>query len=344
MSIQHPLSRYIGHFFNDYLINQRGLSDNTLLAYRDALKMLFCFVADRYKKLVEKLHVEDLDAQQIVAFLSYLETHRRVSVRTRNARLAACRTFFRYLGREEPALLPQVQLIRSIPLKRTQHTPIDYLNEQEIKRLLEAVDLDSRTGLRDRALLLLMFNTGARAQEVVDLGVADLHFDNGGRVTLMGKGRKQRTCPLWPETVTAIKQYLDERQGTATSLVRLFLNAHGQPITRFGIRHIVKKYVALADDENQTLAKRNIGPHSVRHSTAMHLIKAGNEINMVGMWLGHADINTTHIYVEIDMEMKRNILEKASPPRIDGSHTPPSWKQDAVLKWLDSLSNPEFIM
>lgn len=342
MSAQHPLSRYIGHFFNDYLVNQRGLSHNTLLAYRDALKLLFCFVAGEDKKPVEKLQVEDLDDQHIVAFLSHLETQRGVSARTRNARLAACRTFFRYLSREEPALLPQCQLIQTIPLKRTQHKSIDYLNEEEMKRLFEAVDTGTKTGLRDNALLLLMFNTGARAQEVVDLRIANLRFDKGGQVTLLGKGRKQRACPLWPETVTAIKQYLDEREGKAMGTNLLFLNAHGQPITRFGIRHIVKKYTALADDKNQTLVKKNIGPHSIRHSTAMHLIKAGNEINMVALWLGHADINTTHIYVEIDMEMKRKILEKATVPHMNTLPTPTE-KQDVVLKWLDSLSKPKIL-
>jgi integrase/recombinase XerD len=181
-------------------------------------------------------------------------------------------------------------------------------------------------------------STGARAQEVVDLKVSDIKFEQLGQVRIVGKGRKQRTCPLWKETTEAIKQSIDQRNDN-NQQSPLFLNAKGNKFTRFGIRYIVKKYGKLAAEKEPSIGKKKIGPHTIRHSTAMHLLKSGNEINMVGIWLGHASINTTHAYLEIDLEMKKKMLDKMSPP-INSEPSECLWKQDKVMAWIDSLIRP----
>ena len=338
MNIQHPIARYIARFFNDYLSLQRGLSHNTILAYRDGLKLLLSYVAAQLKKPVESLMVEQIDHLIITAFLNSLEKERGVCVKTRNARLAAIRTLFTFLAHEEPCLLEQCLLVKSIAIKKAPHKMIEYLNAEEMTALFQSIELDTALGVRDSALLLLMFNTGARAQEIVDISIDDLKLDQTGSVKLRCKGNKQRTCPLWKETVEAIQQYLTIRN-SQNSERALFLNAKGEPFTRFGIRYVVKKYSALAEIKEKSISKKNVGPHTIRHSTAMHLLKAGNEINMIGMWLGHASINTTHVYLELDLEMKTEILNKASPP-INAIYSKDLWKTDRVMQWLDSLTTP----
>jgi site-specific recombinase XerD len=265
-----------------------------------------------------------------------METERNCSVKTRNARLAAIRTFFNFIGREEPSLLHQAEKIRTIPQKKTDHKQVDYLDEDEMKALLNSVKPDSRTGIRDKALLMLLYNTGARASEIVALNVSDLRLDSSGQVKLLGKGKKQRACPLWLETVELIKDYLEDRNGKNQNEDRLFLNAQGKPITRFGVRYIVKRYANSAAKRCLAIKNKKVGPHTIRHSTAMHLIRSGNDINVVCDWLGHADINTTHMYVEIDMEMKRQMLQTIEVHKVN--IRPKKWQNPGILKWLEDLS------
>jgi site-specific recombinase XerD len=322
-------------FFSHYLPVQRGLAANTVLAYRDALKLLLCYAADTRKKSVEELSVEDLGEPLVLAFLDHLETIRGCCVRTRNARLAAIRTFFSFLAREDPALLPQCQRIRGIPLKRTEHKTVEYLEEKEIQTVLDAVPASGRTSIRDTALLLLLYNTGARVSEVVTLKVTDLRLDDAPQVKLLGKGQKHRSCPLWPETAAALRAYLQQRAPQDPRLDQLFLNANGLALTRFGVRHILRKYAAHAQLACPSLTGKRVSPHTIRHTTAMHLLRSGNEVNMVSYWLGHADINTTHIYLEIDMEMKRQMLQKAEAPTVN-SATP--WRKPGILAWLTRVA------
>jgi len=184
-------------------------------------------------------------------------------------------------------------------------------------------------------LLLLLYNTGARVSEIVQLKVADLRLDDAAQVKLLGKGKKYRSCPLWPETLQALHDYLKQRTPKDPAAQQLFLNANGSPVTRFGVRHIIGKYAAKAKSQCPSLAAKTVTPHTIRHTTAMHLLRAGNDINMVSYWLGHADINTTHIYVEIDMEMKRRMLQKTEAPAVK---KPLPWQKPDILQWLSTLA------
>jgi site-specific recombinase XerD len=345
MNATHPIARYVHGFFHDYLAAQRGLSPNTILSYRDALKLLLRYVARQVGKPVDKLLTEHFDEKMVVAFLTHLEANRGNSPQTRNNRLSALRAFFRYVARQEPTLLLQCQRICAIPKKRTEHKVIEYLEDQEIGALLEHVDQNSRNGARDYALLLFLYNTGARVQEVVDLKVGDLRLDAPCQVKLTGKGRKERVCPLWPETVAAIRNCLEHREPDTAQIPSVFLNANGQPITRFGIRYIVRRYAAKAAAECPSLESKKTSPHSVRHTTAMHLLQSGNDLSVVKDWMGHADVNTTHAYVEIDMKMKRRALEASHPPEVATSKKKrPKWLQPSILQWLDDLSKSANIM
>jgi len=333
--MNHPLTDFMKRFFSHYLPVQKGLAVNTMQAYRDAVKLLLCYTADRLGRPVDRLAVEDITEKVVVAFLDHVEGRRGCSAGTRNARLAAIRSLFSFIAREEPVLLPQCRRIRAIPLKRAPHTTVDYLEEKEMQAMLDAVDIDSRTGIRDRALLLLLYNTGARVSEIIAIKIQDLRLDGAGQVHLLGKGRKHRACPLWPETVAALRGYLQQRIPKEPGIDQLFLNANGAPITRFGIRHVTGKYAAVAQQQCPSIKTKTVSPHTIRHTTAMHLLRAGNDVNMVSYWLGHADVNTTHIYLEIDMEMKRKMLEKADSPTIKKKKP---WRQPDILKWLNSLA------
>jgi len=331
----HIISKFIKRFFSHYLPVQKGLASNTILAYRDAIKLLLCYASDTLNKSVEELCVEDIDQSLVLDFLDHVENTRMCTARTRNARLAAIRALFSFIAREEPSLLLHSQMIRNIPLKRTQHKTVDYLEENEMQALLNSVDLNSRTGVRDKALLLLLYNTGARVSEIVQLNLTDLRLDGTPQVTLLGKGNKYRSCPLWPETVEALEAYLKQRTPKDPATQKLFLNANGSPITRFGVRYIIGKYAAKTKNQCPSIAAKAVNPHTIRHTTAMHLLRAGNDVNMVSYWLGHADINTTHIYVEIDMEMKRRMLQKLGAPAVK---KPPQWQKPDVLQWLNALA------
>jgi site-specific recombinase XerD len=329
------LANFIKRFFSHYLPVQKGLAVNTVVAYRDALKLLLGYASDTLKKKVEDLGVEDLHESLVLDFLDHVEKTRGCNPRTRNARLAAIQALFSFIARQEPSLLPHSQTIQNIPLKRTEYKTVGYLEEKEMQALLNAVDLTSRTGVRDKALLLLLYNTGARVSEIVELKVADLRLDGSAQIKLLGKGQKYRSCPLWPETVEALHDYLRQRAPKDPAAQQLFLNASASPITRFGLRHITGRYATTAKSQCPSLATKPVNPHTIRHTTAMHLLRAGNDINMVSYWLGHANINTTHIYVEIDMEMKQRMLQKAEAPAVK---KPLPWQKPNILHWLKAIA------
>ncbi len=331
----HAIAPLLKRFFSHYMPVQKGHSEDTVRAYRDAIKLLLCYVADALKKSVDQLDIEEITEKLILGFLDHIEQQRGCKARTRNARLAAIRSLFAFIAREEPVLVLQSQQIRSIPLKRTEHKMVEYLEEKEMQAVFDAVDINSRTGIRDRAILLFLYNTGARVSELINMELTDLRLDDGAQVTLHGKGKKERSCPLWPETVAALEAYIKVRHPVATETKQIFLNANGGPITRFGIRYVTRKYGVQAQEKQPSIEAKPLNPHRIRHTTAMHLLRAGNDINMVSYWLGHADLNTTHVYVEIDMETKRKMLEKTTAPKI--SKKAP-WHRPHVLQWLNQLA------
>lgn len=332
----HPLAPFMKRFFSHYLSVQKGLSINTISTYRDAIKLLLCYSGETLKKSVDELITEDITESLVLNFLEHVETKRGCAVRTRNARLAAIRNLFAFIARDEPVLLVQCQQIRAIPLKRTDHRIVEYLEEKELQAVLDSIDINSRTGVRDRALLMLLYNTGARVSEIVHLKLDDLRLADSAQITLLGKGKKPRSCPLWPETVTALGAYLNQRRPKDVESQQVFLNANGDPITRFGIRHITRKYGIKAQVKQPSIKAKVVNPHTIRHTTAMHLLRSGNDINMVSYWLGHADINTTHVYIEIDMDMKRKMLDKSDAPR---TKKKAPWQKPGILEWLDKLTH-----
>lgn len=323
-------------FFTDYVSSLRGLSSHTIRSYRDSLALLLRYVAAQRRCDVAVLDVEDLTADVVIAFLAHLETTRHTTVTTRNIRLAAFHTFFRFLATQHPDRLAHAQRILGIPFKRTRPRPIDYLEYEEIDSVLTAVDRATPAGRRDYTLLATLFNTGARVQELLDVRATDLQLTKPCQVRLFGKGRKTRTCPLWPQTGRLLRALCAERQLDLRSEARLFVNHRGEPLTRFGVRFILAKHLRHAAATQPLLARKKLHPHSLRHSTALHLLKSGVDPLTIAHWLGHASVNTTNRYVAIDLEMKRKALAKAQPPSAPARR--PAWRRNAtILQWLEAL-------
>lgn len=336
MKKQSYLSYYIHSFLIEYLPNERGFSDNTILTYRDALKLFMTYCSDQMQMNVTSMTCEQVSDKLICGFLDHCENKRNWSPKTRNARLAALKTFASYLGRQMPECLENSRKINTIAQKKAEHKIVDYLDSNEVNAIIDQVNTSNRHGARDKALLLLMYNTGARVQEIVDIRLTDMRLDAASQVILTCKGKKKRIVPLWKETINVIKYYLSERKPGKDNENHLFLNNKGESITRFGIRYIIKKYTEKAKLFIASLKQKKVNPHTFRHTTAMHLLQSGNELNMVRLWLGHVSLNTTHMYIEIDMAMKRKILSKALPPKI--KHHPKKWQKPDIIKWLEDIT------
>jgi integrase/recombinase XerD len=330
------LASMLHSFFVEYLPRQRALSPHTLCSYRDSIKLLLQFFAERNGGIT-KLTVEDLTVAHVTAFLQHLETARHNCTGTRNVRLSAIHSFFRYLGGECPELLAQAQRILSVPFKRTFTREIQHLDLDEILAVLGAVDPGTSSSRRDLALLSLMFNTGARVSEIVALKTDDLQMASAPSVALHGKGRKERICPLWPETVHRLEKMLEERGIKPGESAVLFLNHRGRDLTRFGVRLIFRKYVRKAAKSNPTLKKKRLHPHSARHSTAVQLLRSGVDLSTIAHWLGHASVNTTNKYLTLDLEAKREAITKAKPQIKRELHSA-KWRHDAdLIAWLETL-------
>lgn len=283
-------------FFREYLSNLRGLSLRTIRSYRDALVVYLQYLAAQTEKAVIEVDLSDLTMERTVAFLSHLEDIRKNGILTRNARLAALHTFVRFLSSEHPEHMGELQCILSIPFKRgAQSTPISYLEPREMAAVLESIDKNTPDGLRDYALFALMYNTGARVQEVLDLRVRDVRLDPPCQVRLYGKGGKSRICPIWRQTTLLLQKLISSNsiQCNGSPEAPIFRNNRGLPLTRFGVRYLLKKYAHLASGKVTTLEEKHIHPHSIRHTTAMHLLKAGVDFSTISQWLGHTNLNTT---------------------------------------------------
>lgn len=335
-----PIAPFLTSYFRDHLLRERNLSPNTLTSYRDALKLLLQFASREVARPCTELTFDEIDAACVRRFLEHLEKERGNSVRTRNQRLAAVRAFFEYVAGKEPPLADLCRAVTSIPVKKGPVAAIDYLERGELDAVFQEVDLRLPEGVRDFALLLFMYNSGARVQEVADLRLPWLTLSRPCRVNLLGKGRRWRTCPLWVATGEALKDYLVRRKPEVAEEEHVFLNRHGRPLSRHGIAYILGKYVAQAESTTPRLSGKRIGPHTIRHTTAMHLLQSGVELNVIRSWLGHASLQTTHRYAQADLEMKARALERCEAvyQRPQEPGRVPTWKGSPdILAWLESL-------
>lgn len=330
------LMPHVQAFFTEYLVGHRGLSPNTVKAYRDTLKLFFAFVCVHSKRAAPQLVLEDLTAKVVLAFLADIEARRGNSIVTRNLRLAAIKTLAVYLIGQDPLWAGEYQRVAAIPVKRAPRRVMGYLEVAEVQAILRAIDRDAPSGERDYVLLSLLHNTGARVQEICDLRIDSLRLGTPAVVTIVGKGRKTRQVPLWKETAQLLRNYL-ARETTTSPERALFLNARGTPLGRFGVRHILQTHVCEASKTCRSLEDRRIGPHTMRHATAMHLLQAGVDLSIIRSWLGHVSLATTHGYVEIDLAMKRKALAACRAQGRPHNLKPLLDRNRDVIRWLDSI-------
>ena len=325
------LGVWLRRFLLEHLVGERNLARNTQRSYRDTLVLLIPFVAAKLHKPLDRLTPIDLSADLVRLFLAHLEESRQSSIATRNQRLAALHALARFVGERSPEHIAWCGQIRAIPFKKTSKVVIPYLDKPEMDTLLAAPDRETSQGRRDYAVLLFLYNSGARAGEAAQLMIRDLH-SGALFVRIIGKGGKERQCPLWRATVEALAPLIANR----SSADRVFLNRCGHPITRFGIHAMVERYAEKAQAKMPSLANKRVSPHTIRHSTACHLLRAGVDINTIRAWLGHVSLDTANIYAETDLEMKAKALatcEVASEPK-----TTKRWREDPqLMNFLRSL-------
>ncbi len=294
-------------FFRDHLERMRGVSPHTIRAYRDALRLLFTFIADKGKRDVANLQLTDLHVDAVKSFLAHLESKRGNKAASRNYRLAAIRTFFKHLIRNDLSHADQYQRVLALQSKKTHPSLAQYLEPEDVRVILEQPDRRTEQGLRDHALLTFMYNTGARVSEALGVRLEDLSLVHPRQVVLHGKGKKNRICPLWRETVTVLQRLPMVRDGHRGDLI--FRNIRGEPLTRNGVAYLLRKYTALAACKVTSLRRRRITPHVVRHSAAVAMLQGGVDVTVIRDVLGHASIATTSRYITTNLQMKRDALE-----------------------------------
>ena len=331
MTDKRVLGQWIRRFLLEYLPNERNLARNTQQSYRDAARLLVLFTATKTHKTVDDLLISDISADMLRAFLRHIEEKRKCSIASRNQRLAAIHALAGFIAERCPEYLDWCAQLRTVKSKRSAPIPVSYLEKPEIDALLDAPNPATILGNRDRALLLFMYNSGARADEAAKLCIDDLNLHSGADSTLSsvclhGKGGKSRICPLWASTTAILRNLVAGRIGTEP----VFLSRRSQPLTRFGIHEIVARYAQAAMTHVPDMRKKRIGPHTIRHTTATHLLRAGVDINTIRAWLGHVSINTTNIYAETDLQMKAKALGLCA---VEG-------KRSAAKHWRD---NPDLM-
>jgi site-specific recombinase XerD len=292
-------------FFVNYLQSTRGASGHTVRAYRDALTLFFLFLAERKRKQIAGLDLNDIQAESVLAFLDHIESKRSNSAVTRNCRLAAIRSFVQHLLRCDVARAGQYGRILAIRTKRATHRAVTYLEPEEARAVIAAVDSGSPCGRRDRALLLLLYNTGARVSEALTLRPSNLRLERPRQVRFLGKGRKERICPLWSETASALRRVIQPDCGDNL----IFMSYRGTPLTRDGVAYLLRKYVRLAAKGQSPQRLRHVTPHMLRHSCAVALLQAGVDVSVIRDYLGHASVATTSRYITTNLQMKREVLD-----------------------------------
>ena len=327
------LGPWIRRFLLEYLVQERNLSLNTQRSYRDMLALLLPYVGDHLKKSVDRLRVDDLSADLVRQFLADLEAKRHCIAATRNQRLGGLHALARFIGQNSPEHVDWCAQIRLISFKKTAHPGITYLDKPEMDALLASPDRRTALGRRDYALLLFLYNSGARASEAAELRIADVDW-YAKSVRIIGKGNKRRTCPLWPNTVDQLRLLAAQREPEQ----RLFLNRNGQPITRYGIHTLVERYASRARLQSPSLGTKRVSPHVIRHTAATHLLRSGADINTVRAWLGHVSLTTTNIYAETDLETKSRALAMCAPAADgEGGVTKPWRQQPDLMAFLRGL-------
>ncbi|MBN2527069.1 MAG: tyrosine-type recombinase/integrase [Deltaproteobacteria bacterium] len=319
-------------FFLQRLMEQRNSSDQTIAAYRDAFKLLFWYLQEKHHLPPDAVVLEDLNSKTILGFLKYLEQSRHNTIRSRNARLAALRSFLKYATHQVPTLLPMIQKVLAIPMKRFQRPAPEYLTREQMQAILVAPDASTWSGQRDRVLLATLYNTGVRVSEIIALKPSDIDTTRSMSVKIVGKGRKHRVIPLWKSTGKQIQLWIKHLDAKADS--PLFPNARGQFMTRSGVENRLQKAVEIAAQSDPTLKERSISPHVFRHTTAMHLLQSGVDITVIALWLGHESPVTTHMYMEADLTMKEKALQRVQQPAQKTIRYKPS---DRLLQFLQRL-------
>ena len=335
MKAQYPKSSFptlLQQFFLDRLIQQRNVSKQTVAAYRDSFCLLLRFAQRHLGKAPEQIDLVELDAPLILAFLDNLESERHNTIRTRNARFAAIRSFMHFAALKDPTALPVIQRVLAIPMKRFDRPLLGFLSRDEVQAILDAPDTTTWCGHRDRAMFSMLYNTGGRVSEIIGLQVADVLLDGCAAVRIHGKGRKERSVPLWRNTVTETRRWLARTRGKPDQ--PLFSGWAGNRMTRPAVTARLQLAVRRAAKVCPQLAQRDVTPHTIRHSTAMHMLQAGVDITLIALWLGHESPTTTHMYVEADLAMKERALSAVQAPRLKQSRYRPS---DRVLHFLETL-------
>ena len=336
MKTTYCLAKYIRSFFDDHLIQRQNLSRNSIWSYRDAIKMLVQFTTGRIRKSATSLNVTDITEEIVLDFLKHLEQKRGNSVQTCNQRLITIKQLYQYIAFREPLLIEHCNRITTIPRKRGALLPqITYLTRNEIQAILGIIDRTSSHGLRDYTMLLYMYNTGSRVQEVADARLSWLSLHSPFKVKITGKGNKLRICPLWDITAKALEHYIKEQEHLGCKTDHLFINRCNEPISRYGIAYIINKYACKAVTTMPSLQNQHVTPHVLRHTTAMHLLQSGVEINVIKSWLGHVSVSTTYNYVHIDLEMKTKAMEVCDIKQ-DIKHRCHKLTPE-LITWLESL-------
>lgn len=320
-------------FFTDRLMSQRKVSTHTIASYRDTFRLLFAYINEQGGKQPNSLDFSDVDAPLVAAFLDHLQAGRQNSVRTRNTRLAAIRSFYRYAALQHPEHAETIRRVLAIPPKRFERNLVTYLTEPEVDALLNVCDRQTWTGRRDYAMLVLAIQTGLRISEIIGLTCGDLTLDGpGAHVHCLGKGRKERNTPLLASTIAVLQVWCDERQGNTSD--PLFPTSTGSPLSRDAIERRIKLCVSRATAGCPSLKSKRVSAHTLRHTAAMRLLMSGVAITVIALWLGHEDVSTTQIYLSADMTLKEQAIAKVTPPATTpGRYHPP----DTMLAFLEGL-------
>jgi site-specific recombinase XerD len=306
-----PLAPHLTAFLRERLPRERQASVHTCDAYAYAFQLLITFAAKRLSKAPSALHLEELDAPLVLAFLEHLEKGRGNSVRSRNARLAAIKSFARFLEYRVPACLDMIRRVLAIPTKKTDERLVGYLTRSETQALLDGPNPSTRSGIRDRAMLHLAYAAGLRVSELTGLHLRDLTLQPAASIHVRGKGRRERSLPLWKETTSALRAWLAVRGDVGCT--ELFVNSRGEPFSRSGVEYLLTKYGKIASVRHPSLLQKRVSPHVLRHTCAMHTLQATHDIRRVALWLGHASVDTTEIYVRADPSEKLEAIEAVLP-------------------------------